>query len=141
MLPFLLALVACGESGPDDPSPQEFVGTWEVSVAAETGCWPAFALRFAVEQEDADALPDDVDFMNMVSDWWNPGTPESTMPFSGNFNWGDDDFVFVFSHQGTTSLRMEGTGVDPEEVSGRFRDRDGQLFQAGCSADATARKL
>jgi hypothetical protein len=94
-------------------------------------------LRFLVQADDAD-IPDEHELINMVSEWWLASEPTERSLFSGNFNWGAGDFVFVFGLQGSTSLRMEGTGVSDEQVSGTFRDRDGFVFPLGCSASATA---
>lgn len=138
----MLLLTACGDSnGPSDFKNQEFVGTWQVDIPPQSGCWTAFSLSFTVDPDDAAASSDDNNLINIVSSWWITTSPNATSTLSGNFDWGRNEFGLVFNLQGSTSLRFEGTNPNPTKVSGTFRDRDGVAFPAGCSATATARHL
>ena len=77
--------------------------------------------------------------LNMVSSWWIASDPSVTQFFSGHFS--EVDFTFVFNLNGSTSLRMEGPPGSSSQVTGTFRDRDGVVFGAGCSATAIASRL
>lgn len=132
----LLLLAACG--GDSEIRNADFVGTWQVDVPTTTGCWTAFSLQFVAEAADA-APSEGQGVFNMVSVWYLTSEPSATSPFSGHFS--TDDFGFVFFIQGSNSLRMEGPAGTSRRVTGLFRDRDGVVFPAGCSAMATARRL
>jgi hypothetical protein len=139
---WMMGLLGCGDSsGPGSLEPEDFVGTWSVEIPAEAGCWDAFEIRFVVEADDAANEDPTHELINIVSTWYLTTSPEDRSLFSGNFNWGEDNFVFVFNLGGSTSLRMEGDGVDDESVTGTFHDRDGEVFPDGCSATVTATKL
>jgi hypothetical protein len=134
-------LVGCGDdsTGPDMTA-EDFVGTWSVEIPAEAGCWSAFELRFDVEPADAEGVTGEE--FNFVSVWYFPPPSSGTSTFTGSFNWGEEDqFTFVFNTEGSTSIRMEGNNVNEDEVTGIFQDRDGIVFEEGCSATATATKL
>ncbi len=134
----LLLLLGCGGSGPGDGlRPADFLGTWSVAAPALARCWDGFEFRFTVEPNDT-LTPVIHELTNVVSEWWDNDEPEVRELFSGNFNWGADDFAFVFHESGSIRWRMEGRGVTAEQVTGTI-----QLvrFAGLCTGPATATHL
>lgn len=136
-----LALVACGDSsGPGSRNPNDYVGTWSLSIAAEPDCWSAFQLRFTIDQVDADRASDDI--INVVAEWWFPSSAGSRGTLTGNINWADDDFDLRFFKSAGNSAAFRGGGSGTDRLEGIFDDSDlvfAPTFDPGpCLGDATA---
>jgi hypothetical protein len=133
-------IAACGDSSGPDFDNAQFVGTWSVQVLASPDCWPAFELRFRVDQDDAEASGPENDLINIVSVWWVPADTSATHDFSGSFDWGRNQFDLRF-HLGSGQLHFTGNDPKPTTVSGQFSDPEGVFFPAGCTGPATATHL
>jgi hypothetical protein len=140
--PGLLAsgMTGCGDSTGPDFDNDQFVGTWAVQVQASADCWPAFELRFRVDQDDADASGPENDLINITSVWWSPAQPAATDDFRGSFDWGRNQFELRF-HLGAGEWHLTGSDPRPTTVTGTFSDPDGAIFPAGCTGSATATQL
>lgn len=140
MRPFLLALTglafcACGNDGSaPDVDPARYVGTWNVAVSQSPNCWPAFSLRFTIDQDDAAGALDHA--INVVSQWWFPSLPNNKQLVSGNIDWQTDAFTFVFNRNGRTA-RLTGSGSDPSRLSGVITDTN-EAFVTGLSCGSVA---
>jgi hypothetical protein len=133
-------ITGCGDSTGPDFDNDQFVGTWSVQVQASTGCWPAFELRFRVDQDDADASNPEDDLINVTSVWWGPDQPTATDDFRGSFDWGRSQFELRF-HLGAGEWHLSGSDPNPTSVTGTFSDPDGAVFSPRCTGTATASRL
>lgn len=135
--PLVLAVAACGDSGPSGNSLDDYVGTWTVEVEAND-CRPAFELAFEVTQEDTD----DGD-PGFSGDWWLASNPADRLPYFGHVSETGQSFSFTFfvappSQQG---LGFSGSESSPSGLTGTFLDVGGYIFGGpGCSGPAHATK-
>lgn len=133
----LAALLACG-SEPRNGEPDAYVGTWSLAVEAAPGCWSALALRFTVEQDDADAS-NNGEFMNVIAEWWLASDPATRHALTGNVNWFRNDFGFSLQTGGANPPEFTGFGASPDKLTGTFTDTSGDVAgHLGCAAGATA---
>ena len=137
-------ITGCSDSGgPDESEAQAYVGTWQLEVGEAAECWPAFTLRFLVEQNDADAASDGS--MNVVSRWWEGTGPVPSgepNPLTGNINWSANTFGILY-HKIFGAGEFAGTAVTPDGLEGTFTDANGVFASLdpgkdGCTAPATA---
>jgi hypothetical protein len=137
----LALLTACHDPGCPKFDPYAYVGTWTLNVAADPGCWPAFAIAFAITREWADGAQEDRFYFQTA--WWYPEAPANTLLVTGGVNYRDKKFDAAFNGFGYVA-RFEATNPTPSRVIGTFYDREGLFGQEpGCElgqAPAIARK-
>jgi len=131
---------SCGDATSPDFDNDQFVGTWAVQVSASADCWPAFELRFRVDQDDADGSDPENDLITIASVWWAASQPAATDDFRGSFDWGRNRFEFRF-HLGGGEWHFTGSDPKPTTVTGTFSDPDGAVFSPDCTGTATATRL
>ncbi len=136
VVPFLLCCIsACGGDDGTSPAafdPQDFVGTWTISISAQAGCWGAGTLWFKIDQDDADLANEE--FMNVVADW-------QFGSLSGNINFLHETFELNFWKTFPAGGLFSGSSVSANRLEGTFADKNGGFaLDPSCSSSAVATK-
>jgi hypothetical protein len=143
----LLTLPACDSGGGTEPTDyiaEDYIGEWELTVAAAPNCWPEFSIFFDVDISHVDPFRGESSFsFDDPTGWWRQATPATRNRLTMAVNGANRSFV-IRAGNGDLLATFAGDGLNRNFLNGFFSDPD-NVFRTlsgthPCEAPAIARR-